>query len=393
VALTDFTWHYWKEKINNMKKNFTLISFLLYSFISWAQIPAGYYNTATGTGLTLKTQLKKIIDDVNDGLTNERLSTDPGYAGLYTTYQTSDVKTNGSVWDMYSNCDFIFGTVASGGQQDNGTNPSGECQLFNREHTVPQSYFGNSVQPMYSDAHFVIPSDKIVNATRDDFPYGRVGTPTYTSGNGSKKGNNLNSGYSAGYSLTVFEPIDQYKGDIARIMFYFVTRYESQLNTFFTSSNSTSKIMFDGSTGKSFSDTFLNIFITWHIQDPVSQKEIDRNNAIFARQNNRNPFIDTPAYVCQIWSTQCAALSSENFVLKNTISIYPNPAVNNEVSISSEKELKSIVLYNINGQIIQEIKNPSKINDAYKVSNLPKGFYLLQLASDNELVTRKIMVD
>ena len=376
-----------------MKKSFTLLTFLLCSLTSWAQIPAGYYSTATGTGLTLKTKLKKIIDDVNDGLAPDRLAFDQGYDGLHTTYLTSDIKSNGRVWDMYSNCDFIFGTVANGGQQDNGSNPSGECQLFNREHTIPQSYFGNSVLPMFSDAHFVIPSDKIVNATRGDLPYGKVGTATYTSGNGSKKGNNLNSGYSAGYSSTVFEPIDQYKGDIARVMFYFVTRYESQLSSFFTASSSTSKVMFDGSTGKSFSDTFLNIFLTWHIQDPVSQKEIDRNNAIYIRQNNRNPFIDTPAYVCQIWSTQCAALTSENFKLENTVSIYPNPVSNNEVFISTLSELKSIVLYNINGQIIQEIKNPSKINEAYKVSNLPKGFYLIQLASENESITRKILVD
>ena len=375
-----------------MKKHYVL-TLLLCSAIGLAQIPSGYYSSATGSGYTLKTQLKRIIDDVDDGLANERLSIDPGYAALYTTYQTSDVKPNGRVWDMYSNCDFIFGTVANGGQQDNGTNPSGECQLFNREHTIPQSYFGNGVVPMYSDAHFVIPSDKIVNATRDDFPYGRVGTATYTSGNGSKRGNNLNSGYSAGYSSTVFEPIDQYKGDIARIMFYFVTRYESQLNSFFSSSSSTAKVMFDGSTGKSFSDTFLNIFLTWHIQDPVSQKEIDRNNAIYARQNNRNPFIDTPAYVCQIWSTQCAALASENFVLENTVSIYPNPAINNEVTISSEKELKSIVLFNINGQIIQEIKNPTRVDNTYKVTNLPSGFYLVQMASENAVATKKVIVN
>jgi hypothetical protein len=129
------------------------------------------------------------------------------------------------------------------------------------------------------------------------------------------------------------------------------------------------------------------------LNDPVSQKEIDRNNAIFLHQNNRNPFIDHPEYVCQIWSTQCAALTSENFKLENTVSIYPNPVSNNEVFISTLSELKSIVLYNINGQIIQEIKNPSKINEAYKVSNLPKGFYLMQLASENESITKKIMVD
>lgn len=376
-----------------MNKNFNLMLFLLGTTLCFGQIPTNYYSSATGTGYTLKTQLKRIIDDTNNGLSTEFLSTDPGYGALYTTYQTSDIKLNGRVWDMYSDCDFIFGTVANGGQQDNGTNPGAECDLFNREHTVPQSYFGNGVQPMYSDAHFVIPSDKIVNATRDDFPYGRVGTATYTSVNGSKKGNNVNSGYSMGYSSTVFEPIDEYKGDIARIMFYFVTRYEDQLNAFFTASSSTSKVMFDGSTGKSFSDTFLNILITWHLQDPVSQKELNRNDAIYARQNNRNPFIDNPSYVCQIYQSQCTALSSESFVLENAISIYPNPAINNEITIASDVELKSIVLYNINGQIIQEIKNPTRVDNSYKLNNLSNGFYLVQLASENAETTKKVIIN
>lgn len=374
-------------------KKITLSIVLLLSGIAFAQIPTGYYNTATGTGYTLKTNLKKIINDQNDGLASEHISIDQGYAGLYTTYQTSDVKTNGTVWDMYSNCDFIFGTVASGGQQDNGTAVSGECQLFNREHTVPQSYFGNGTQPMYSDAHFVIPSDKKVNATRDDFPYGVVATASYTSDNGSKLGNNLNSGYSAGYSSTVFEPVNQYKGDIARLMFYFVTRYEDLLTTFFSASSSTSKVMFDGTSNHSFSTTFLNIFITWHNTDPVSAKEIARNNAIYARQNNRNPFIDHPEYVCQIWTTECNALSSISFLSDNDVLIYPNPTSNQKITIQTNESISKLTLVSINGQIINEINNPVFVDNMFDLSNLTKGFYLLQITSDKGNLTKKIIVN
>ena len=137
---------------------------------------------------------------------------------------------------------------------------------------------------MKSDAHFVVPSDKYVNAQRGNNPFGVVENATLTTTNGSKKGNNLDSGYSAGYTNTVFEPIDEFKGDIARMYFYFVTRYEDNLTSY-------SYDMFDGSSNKSFDDTFLNILYTWHLQDPVSSREIDRNNAIYTRQNNRNPFI------------------------------------------------------------------------------------------------------
>ena len=373
-----------------MKKNFTLLAFLLCSVIGLAQIPTGYYNTATGSGYTLKTQLKRIIDNVNDGLPSEHLSTDPGYAGLYVTYTTSDIdsyyENDGTMLDMYTEnptgaeCAFTYGT-----NQDDGSGGTAECQKYNREHIVPQSVF-SSATPMYSDAHFVVPSDKYVNGQRGNDPFGRVNVPTNTYSNGSKKGNNLNSGYSAGYSSVVFEPINEFKGDIARMFFYFATRYEDQVAGW-------SYVMFNGTSNQVFNNTFLNILITWHLNDPVSQREIDRNNAIYARQNNRNPFIDNPAYVCQIYPTQCTALSTDSFVLENSISIYPNPAVNNEVTISSETELKSIVLYNINGQIIQEIKNPTRVDNSYKLNNLSSGFYLVQMASESAIATKKVIVN
>ena len=155
--------------------------------------------------------------------------------------------------------------------------------------------------------------------------------------------------------------------------------------------------MFYGSIDKVFSDSFILLLIKWHKEDPVSAKEIAQNNAIYTYQGNRNPFIDTPNYVCQIWTSQCATvdvlLASDSFALENSV-VYPNPAVNNEVYVTTSTELKSIVLYNVNGQIIQEIKNPSKVeNNAYKVSDLPKGFYLMQLASENTSTIKKLIVN
>jgi hypothetical protein len=151
--------------------------------------------------------------------------------------------------------------------------------------------------------------------------------------------------------------------------------------------------MFNGTTDQVFTNTFLNIMLKWHNIDPVSQYEIAKNNAVYTFQGNRNPFIDHPEFVCRIWPTQCTALSSESFVLENAISIYPNPAINNEVTITSDVELKSIVLYNINGQIIQEIKNPTRVDNSYKVNNLSSGFYLVQLASENAVATKKVIVN
>ncbi|WP_291128551.1 endonuclease [Flavobacterium sp. UBA7682] len=375
-----------------MKKIFTLLFFSL-TLVGFAQqtqsvnaIPPGYYNTATGTGYTLKTQLFNIINGHNDRT----------YSGLYTTYLTSDIdmyyENNDTMLDMYtenptgSECEFVYG----GGLQDDGTLGNNECERYNREHLVPQSYFGNGVTPMYSDAHFVIPSDKHVNAQRGDFPFGRVNNATNTYSNGSKRGLNLNSGYSAGFTSTVFEPIDEFKGDIARMLLYFVTRYEDQLASFYSTSNSLSKVMFDGSTGQSFSPTFLNILLTWNQQDPVSQREIDRNNAIYARQSNRNPYIDNNTYVTTVWGLP---LGTSTFESLNAVSLYPNPSNNGIVTISTEIALDDIEIITINGQILQQIKRPTLENNTYTIGNLPKGFYFIKLSSNNDSVTKKVLVN
>jgi len=359
-----------------MKKNYSLL-LLLCIAIGFAQPPAGYYNTATGTGYTLKTQLYNIINGHNDR----------GYSGLYTTYNTSDkdfyYENNGTMLDMYTEnptgaeCEFTYGT-----NQDDGTLGNNECERYNREHLVPQSVFA-SATPMYSDAHFVVPSDKHVNAVRGDFPFGRVGSATYTSTNGSKEGQNLNSGYSAGYSGVVFEPINEFKGDIARMLLYFATRYENVVAGY-------NYPMFNGTSNQVFTDTFKNILLTWNQQDPVSARETARNNAIYARQNNRNPYIDNNAYVTAIWG---APLATDDFDMVASISIFPNPTSNHTVTIESAIALDNIQLISVNGQVVRELQNPVAENNSYVIENLPQGFYFVKLSAHNQTTTKKIIVN
>lgn len=256
----------------------------MFTAIGFAQIPSGYYSTATGTGYTLKTQLYNII----------KSHTDNGYAGLYTTYQTSDVdnfyENDGTILDMYSENPSGTDpyTYTTGTTQRCG-NYSVEGDCYNREHIIPQSVFSEQ-SPMVSDAHFITPTDGKVNGIRSNYPHGNVSSATYTSQNGSKLGSSAVSCYSG----TVFEPINDFKGDIARMYFYFATRYENTIAGY-------SYAMFNGTSNQVFTTAFLNLLLTWHAQDPVSAREIARNNAVYARQNNRNPFIDHPEYVNQIW--------------------------------------------------------------------------------------------
>ena len=266
-----------------MKQIYSLLLLVLFS-VSFAQAPAGYYSTATGTGYTLKTQLYNIIKD----------HTVIDYAGLYVTYQTSDIdnffENDGSVLDMYS--ENPAGTVpynysiAATQRCGNYTN-EGDC--YNREHIIPQSVF-NELSPMVSDAHFITPTDGKVNGIRSNYPHSVVVTPSQTTLNGSKLGTST----TAGYSGLVFEPIDEFKGDIARMYFYFATRYENTVAGY-------NYAMFNNTSNQVFTTAFLNQLLAWHNQDPVSAREIARNNAIYARQNNRNPFIDNPNYVTEIW--------------------------------------------------------------------------------------------
>jgi endonuclease I len=370
-----------------MKKIFTLVAFLFFLNGNSQIIPQGYYDGATGTGYQLKTQLFNIIN--NNTNTNNSPS---DYGELWTLFTQSAFRDqyydfDNTLLDIYTEIptaadSYSYSTTSQQCGSD-GYNGEGDC--YNREHTLPQSVW-SSAYPMYSDAHFVLPTDGKVNGVRDNYPYGKVNNASWTSSNGSKLGSNLNSGYSAGYSGTVFEPINEFKGDIARCLLYFATRYEDQITNW-------SYTMFNGTSNQVFTNTFLNILITWNNLDPVSQYEIVKNHAVYTFQGNRNPFIDHPEYVCQIWSAACSTLATDSFQTA-TISVFPNPTNNHSITIESINELDKIQLITVNGQILKQITNPILQNKTYTIDNLQPGFYFLKVFTKNEQqITKKILVN
>lgn len=267
-----------------------LLSFLLsVVFINtFAQIPVGYYSTATGTGQTLKTQLSAIITSGHQ---------DMGYGGLWTAYATTDrdyfYENDGTILDIYSEKPTTtdpYNFTLTTNQCSGSSGPEGHC--YNREHIVPQSLFDEDA-PMVSDVHFIRATDGKVNGMRSNYPFGKVGTASWTSLNGSKLGTSASTGYSG----TVFEPIDEFKGDVARMIFYFVTRYEGQLSGF------SSGGMLGGSAYPGLQTWELNQLLAWNALDPVSTAETARNNASYTHQGNRNPYIDNNAYVNAVWGT------------------------------------------------------------------------------------------
>ena len=270
-----------------MKK---LSSFLLFSLLAvsaWAQGPNNsgtYYQAADGKkGAALKTALSNIIYN----------RTERSYSDLWTDFRTTDARPDGKVWDMYSNItNYTFGVDQAGSY-------SGEGDVYNREHSFPRSWFGGVVAPMNTDLFHLYPTDGYVNGKRSNYPFGETDGESYKSAGGFSK---LGQCKTEGYTGTVFEPNDEYKGDFARTYFYMVTCYEDKLPTWY-SNNAEAQPTLDGNKYPGLASWQLNMLMRWAKQDPVSEKEINRNNAVYGIQNNRNPFIDYPGLEDYVWGT------------------------------------------------------------------------------------------
>lgn len=256
-------------------------SFTLLGIVAWqvatAQPPPGYYAPAQGlTGQALAQALHDIISG----------HAVQSNASLWTHFQSTDARQDGFVWDIYSD---IPGGVppyvyAFGVDQCGTYNSEGDC--YNREHTVPQSWF-NSAAPMNTDLFHVYPTDAWVNQQRGNWPYAEVATASWTSQNGTRVGTSATPGYQG----TVCEPLEAFKGDLARTYFYMAIRYAPNLATW-------SGPMFVSGGFSTWAEALL---LDWHAGDPVDAKELERNNAVFAIQGNRNPFIDQPDWVWNLW--------------------------------------------------------------------------------------------
>lgn len=261
----------------------------LCSVVLLAQIPAGYYSAAKGkSGKALKTALHGAI----------KSHVARSYDNLWDDYKTTDVRADGKIWDMYSN---ITSYVPGGSAQ--GKNYRKEGDSYNREHSFPKSWF-NDAKPMYTDLFHVYPTDGYVNNRRSNYPFGETAGETYQSSGGFSK---LGKCTVSGYSGTVFEPADEYKGDFARSYFYMATCYEDKIASW-------SSPMLSGDSYTAFSSWALQMLLRWAAQDPVSEKEIARNNAVYGIQKNRNPFIDFPGLEQYIWgSLTSAAFDPDNY--------------------------------------------------------------------------------
>lgn len=300
-----------------------------------------------------------------------------GYDGLWDAYPYTDVHENGYVWDMYSDC--TWKSINS----NHCGNYSDECDCYNREHSIPKSWYGGTTSGPGCDIFHLVPTDGKVNGIRSNYPFGEVSSADYNK-HGNKKGSaksititggntiagNIGSTISA--SGTVFEPRDEYKGDFARGYMGALLRWAGEKA--FTEGEGSKTFTTNFSTG-SFGLTKYGValLMKWHRQDPVSQKEVDRNNGIQQTQGNRNPFIDYPYLAEYIWGEK----AGETLNLADLITAYDSRFVLGESNgylkggSTVDPETKCTITWLVNGEVYTAGNPTTTVNEGGVVSVLP----------------------
>ncbi len=198
---------------------------------------------------------------------------------------------NNTVLEFYTHIDISYSQWANSGG-------------WNREHVWPKSLsnglwktVGSSARGGGSDLHHIRPAETDLNSRRGNKLYGEVsnGSPQYTSGSVKALG-----GYADG---SVFEPLDNVKGDVARIIMYVYTHYNkaSAVNGTVESAYTSGNLPITNIISAGGTDRAWDLLLRWNKMDPVDDIERNRNEAVYEIQGNRNPFIDNESYADAIW--------------------------------------------------------------------------------------------
>jgi endonuclease I len=352
---------------------FVLSSFFVLTVSAKSVTPAAslptYYKDIDGkAGKTLFDAVQKVTKLGYSSL---------GYDGLWGAYPYTDVHENGYVWDMYSDC--TWKSINS----NHCGNYSDECDCYNREHSIPKSWYGGSTSGPGCDIFHLVPTDGKVNGIRSNYPFGEVSSADYNK-HGNKKGsaksititggNTIagNTGATISASGTVFEPRDEYKGDFARGYMGALLKWAG--DKAFTEGEGSKTFTTNFSTG-SFGLTKYGValLMKWHRQDPVSKKEIDRNNGIQKTQGNRNPFIDYPYLAEYIWGEK----AGQTLNLDDIITAYDSRFVLGESNgylkggSTVDPETKCTITWLVNGEVYTAGNPTTTVNKGGVVSVLP----------------------
>lgn len=278
------------------KTLFIFISLVLCSSFAFAEVmPEGYYDAANGKkDGELKGTLKTIIRK------HTVIPYGSGSNSSWEVFYYSDQNEEGYCMDMY--CDTWYKFAA----------PGSVVTGCNIEHSFAKSWWGGAKNDAYKDCYHLNPSNSTANSARSNYPLG-VPVKDFKSNTGSLKvGKRHHDALNEDHY--VFEPKDEYKGDFARAYFYMATCYGKDINGNYDATVCSaykgwrvdnkdvgSKYAMQNDNYLEFQPWEQEVLITWHRQDPVSEKEIKRADAVSNFQHNRNPFIDYPYLAEYIW--------------------------------------------------------------------------------------------
>lgn len=329
-----------------MKNSFLILFILsLLAFTAKAQIPPGYYNGTEGLyGDQLKAVLHNIIDDHDEYSYNN-------LRDFILAESDEDPNNSNNIILLYT------------GRSQPKSTFGGGADEWNREHTWAKSHgdFGNN-PPCGTDAHMIRPTDASVNSARGNKDFDE----------GGQQHSEATGCY---YTEYTWEPRDEVKGDVARIILYMDVRYEGdngELDLTAVDEVNTSPAPKHGK---------LSTLLQWHEQDPPDAFEMNRNEVVYSYQENRNPFIDHPEYVDFIWGTS-AGIAEDVYALD--MSFYPNPVqsqLNLKLYTNDVQKLK-VVIYNSRGGMDYSYTYSTSQNISVDCSSLPSGLYVMHVMDE-----------
>ena len=294
------------------------------------QMPSGYYDVIQGKkDSVLKVTLHQIIKGgerlqygtneyhtttkVEQGDTIWRAGEIEAY-GTWHGFQLADQLSNGYVWDMYSTTKRYFPIQG------------GSAAGMNIEHCLPKSWWGGTENDAYNDLFHLNPADQVANNNKSNFPPGILNDSNKVNNGTFFMGKDSNWG---GYAFSV---TDEYKGDFARAYFYISTAYHDM------KWDATYSKYVTNSSYLTFTSYLIEVLLQWHRIDPVSEKEINRLDAISSIQHNRNPFIEYPELVEYIWGNKRGEVVDISQLTRTTSEDYtiPTDTINPEAYPATE---------------------------------------------------------
>ena len=388
-----------------MKKIFVLIISLgicygLYAFnkpVTPAKDLPTYYKSIDGTSATA------LLGAIQQVAKKGYRTDDFRYDSVWLAFKHTDIRPDGYIWEIYNDCDFVYEK-----DRTSNTSQTGECKGYNREHVMCQSWFGTTSlagkemssskkNSPGSDIFHIYPASYGMNSRHGNRPYGEVLKADYTSANNTKYGtpvstisvaNTVAGPYIEGQitlKTNVLEPADEYKGDFARSCFGTMVKWAGE---WAFNRVDLGRVIFDATidadthygpeNNYGLTDYGLALLLTWHRQDPVSQKEVDRNNGIQLTQGNRNPFIDYPYLVEYIWGEMSGEILEMDELLCSADELFELGVSNGYLGEVTDKQVDT-VLWMV-GDMQYEC---SLVNHGGRLKYLPKA-----PASCSEVSTR-----